>query len=169
MVGCSVTIPALGVGTCKYEHVGGAVCRTGLSGDGKDDVGELLERRVHDYGAINWANNHLQSDAKIALLFNWSGYLLERERLLGSVEDHVPSRHLLFTHGGTTLAYLRGLGVTHVLSTKRRFLKKSYPFLSESQFEAQFVAPTRQLEDLLLLDAELLFQEGRTRVHRIVD
>ncbi|MCB9741478.1 MAG: hypothetical protein H6740_02620 [Alphaproteobacteria bacterium] len=48
----------------------------------------------------------------MALLFAWPISPLERPSVLGSVETHVPTRHLLFTRGDDTLRWLQAQGVT---------------------------------------------------------
>ena len=87
--------------------------------------------------------------------------------MLGSVEDHVPTRHLLFSRGDQSLAWLRAQGVTHVLAGKVHFIRKSYPFLDEETFEEQFVAAEAQLDALLLAEATLVFESGRYGVWRL--
>ena len=62
---------------------------------------------------------------------------------------------------------LRSAGVTHVLAQRVRFLKKSYPFLTDAEFEAAFVAPAQRLEAELLEDGVLVYEEGRYGVWRI--
>ena len=127
----------------------------------------FLEEHVHDWPVIEWSNEHLPKDAKVALLFSWSGYLLDRDRVLGSVEDHVPTRHWLITHGEMSLQALRTAGVTHVVVGRAAFLPKSYPFLTEQQLSVEFWLPRDQLESLLLMEATLLFQHGNSRVFRL--
>jgi len=128
---------------------------------------ELLARRVHGYGAVRWVNEHTPQDAPVALLFAWPTLYVDRPSLLGSVEDHIPSRYLMLRHGPGALAHLQSLGVTHVLANRVRFLKKAYPFLSDEAFETAFEAPARDLEQALLADGVLVYEEGRFGVWRI--
>lgn len=121
----------------------------------------FLEDRVPGYTAARYCAEHLPPDARVALLFAWPGYYVDRDYVLSSVEDHVPARHLLYTHGDDTLQALRDQGVTHVLAGRVNFIHKSYPFLSEQAFVEQFVQPEAQLEALLLAEGRLVFQDGR--------
>ncbi|MDP6935714.1 MAG: hypothetical protein QGG40_22530, partial [Myxococcota bacterium] len=109
-----------------------------MGGESRED---FLEREFHGYSAVAWANEHLPEDARVALLFNWSGYLLERDWVLSSVEDHVPSRYWLFEHGEDTLDVLADQGVTHLLVSRVHFIQKVYPFLDTETFERTFRAP----------------------------
>ena len=135
------------------------------SGQVPDSV--FLKEHVHDWPVIEWSNEHLPPDAKVALLFSWSGYLLDRDRVLGSVEDHVPTRHWVTSHGEMSLSALRAAGVSHLLVGRAAFLPKSYPFLTEKQLSVEFWQPRDQLESLLLMEATLLFQHRHTRVFRL--
>lgn len=127
----------------------------------------LLAERVHGWEAVDWVNRYAPLDARVALLFAWPGYYLERPYILGSVEDHVPSRHLLLTQQDQALGLLRELGVTHVLAGKVRFLRKSYPFLDDTTFEAQFSAPGARLDELLLREGVVVYESGRFGVWRL--
>ncbi len=131
-------------------------------------VGEVdLEARVPGHDAARFASEHLPEDARLAVLFAWPDYYLDRPYVLSSVEDHVPTRHLIYVHGDDTLDWLRREGVTHVLAGRVNFIHKSYPFLSEATFEEQFRAPEEQLAELLLEDGVLLFESGRYGVWRL--
>jgi hypothetical protein len=134
---------------------------------GRETREAFLTRRVEGYPAIADLNAHLPDDAVVALLFDWSGYLIERNTILGSVEDHVPTRHWLLTHERDSLRDLRATGVTHVVWSRVGFIHKVYPFLSNKQFAAEFTEPEAMLEDLLLQEATLIDQSGRTRVYRL--
>ncbi|MCB9764525.1 MAG: hypothetical protein H6739_32420 [Alphaproteobacteria bacterium] len=127
----------------------------------------LLAERVPGWAAVDWVNRYAPADARVALLFAWPGYYLEKPYVLGSVEDHVPARHLLFSHGADSLRLLRELGVTHVLAGRVGFIRKSYPFLDEATFQEQFSAPEQQLQDLLLAEGVLVFESGRYGVWRL--
>lgn len=81
--------------------------------------------------------------------------------MLGSVEDHVPGRHLLYVHGDDSLAVLQQAGATHVLGNRVRFIRKSYSHLGDSTFDVQLRQPQRQLEELLLTQTVQLFEDGR--------
>lgn len=123
--------------------------------------------KVPGYEAARYASEHLPEDAKVAILNAWPAYYVDRSYVLSSVEDHVPTRHLLYVHGDQTLDWLRKQGVTHVLSGRVNFIHKSYPFLSEATFHEQFEAPEEQLAELLLRDGVLVFESGRYAVWRL--
>jgi hypothetical protein len=128
---------------------------------------EYLRRTVDGYPAVEWANTHLPEDAQVALLFEWTGFLLERPSILGSVEDHIPTRHFLLSHREQSLDHLRELGVTHVITRRIHFLKKVYPFLDSDEFENSFTQPEAILDDLLLMETTLVYESNRTRVYRL--
>ena len=134
---------------------------------GQEDREAFLDRKLTGYGALSWANAHLPEDARVAMLFSWSGALLERRQVLGSVEDHVPTRHWILTHGDRSLAALANAGATHAVVRRARFLKNGYPFLAPEVIDAHLQAPVRQLEERLLMGASLLAQDGPLRVYRL--
>ena len=127
----------------------------------------FLERKLDSWTTIRWANQHLPQGAKVAMFFEWSEYLLDRPVVLGSVEDHVPSRAWLLQHGDDSLRDLRAVGVTHVLRTRTRFLDKLYPFVTPAELQRSFNGPVEQLDRLLLEQATLEFQGGRTAIWRL--
>lgn len=145
------------------EHAGDRV-EAATGAEGRD---AFLTRTLPPWPAIRWANAHLPADAQVAVLFTWHGYLLDRTTRLGSVEDHIPARHLLIRHGEASLAALRAEGVTHVLVGRHRFLKKAYPFVAPADLDALFNAPVRGLDDRLLMEGTLLFEESGTRVYAL--
>ena len=126
-----------------------------------------LREHLRGYAGIEWANEHLPEDAKVALLFQADAFLIERETILGSVEDHTPSRHFLFEHGDQSLEVLRALGVSHVMISKTKFLRKEYPFLSDEQFERDFQSPTELLAHLLMMEATKVYESKPTTVYRL--
>lgn len=134
---------------------------------GQESRAAYLSRAVRSADAVAWLNEHLPEDATVAILYEWPGHLIERRTVLGSVEDHVPTRYWLLVHEERSLAALRDRGVTHLVVGRFRFLRKWYPFLSDTVFEAMFEAPTQRLEALLLTDATLVFERNHTRVYRI--
>lgn len=127
----------------------------------------FLERHVDAWPAVRWANEKLPPDAKVAFLFEWSAYLVERPSVLASVEDHTPARHFLLTYGEASLGELRARGVTHVITSGVAFLDKVYPFVPPDELKRDFHAPKELLDRLLLHEAQLVFQEGRTRIYRL--
>jgi hypothetical protein len=128
---------------------------------------EYLARKASDWPAIAWANDHLPPDARVALLFDWSPYLLERDSVLASVEDHTPLRYYVLTHGDRTLADLREQGVTHAIVGRVHFLRSSYSFVDADTFARDFEGPRATVDRLLLQEAELLFEDGGTRVYAL--
>ena len=121
----------------------------------------FLDQAVPGYSSARYCAEHLPADAVVAVLFAWPGYYVDRPYVLSSVEDHVPTRHLLYVHGDATLSELRAQGVTHVLAGRVNFIHKSYPFLPESTFIEQFREPEAQLAELLLAEGRLVFEDGR--------
>lgn len=134
---------------------------------GQENREEFLARTLESWPAVAWCNQHLPPDARLALLFDWDNALIERDTLLGSVEDHVPIRYLLLQEGEHSLDALIRAGATHALVTRVNFLRKLYPFLDQSSFEAEFDAPEALLDRLLLRQGTLVFQHGRSRVYRL--
>ena len=127
----------------------------------------FLDQKLPGYSSAAWINEHTSEDAVVALLFAWPGVHLERRWVLSSVEDHVPSRHWIVTHGEAALQDLRAEGVTHVLAGRTGFLHKVYPFLKEADFRAQFQDPERALKELLLAEGTQMFEDGRYGVWRL--
>ncbi len=134
---------------------------------GLETTDAYLERQVTAWPAIRWLNEHSPPEARVALLFSWQAALLERPWVLGSVEDHVPTRHFLALHGDDALDQLRAGGVTHVLVSRINFLHKAYPFLDDASFEAWFEQPEQQLQAMLEDQAVLMFEQGRHAVYRL--
>ena len=138
-----------------------------LPATGQQSREDYLASKLEDWPVIAYVNAQLPADACVALLFNWDNALIERNTLLGSVEDHVPSRFFLVQHGDQALDALSAAGATHLIVSRVNFLPKLYPFLSESDFQKQFIEPGAALDKLLLERATLVFQQGRSRVYRL--
>jgi len=134
---------------------------------GQEEPEEYLARTLDDWPVIVHARDRLPPDARVALLFSWSAYHLDRPVLVASVEDHVPTRHLLLSHGDDSLEVLRAAGATHVLTSSVRFRHRIYPFLDEAHFDATFPATEELLDELLLTEAWLEMQDGRHRLYRL--
>jgi len=133
----------------------------------------FLQERVRGWSAVDWINQNSPEEAGVALLFAWPKAYVERPILLGSVEDHIPSRVHLDREGDQALQVLKKAGVSHVLvggicDGCKNFLHKSYPFLSEAQFEDQFRRPEQQLHSLLLKEATKVFESGKYSVWRLL-
>ncbi|MFT5680160.1 MAG: hypothetical protein ACI8RZ_001065 [Myxococcota bacterium] len=134
---------------------------------GQEEASAYLARVEDTWPAMDWANEHLPEDAQVALLYTWSGYLLERDYVLGSVEDHIPVRHWLLTHETESLADLRKEGVTHLIVGRIGFLHKTYAFLSEDEFRKAFLEPLALLEEQLLAEGVLIHEARRVRIYRL--
>ncbi len=119
------------------------------------------------YSAAHWVQAYAPSDARVALLFSWPLYYVGRPALLGSVEDHVPTRYFLEAHGERALVELVAMGVTHVMVSRVGFIHKSYPFLEKEEFHQSYVAYEEQLDVLLLEEAVKVFEDGRHSVWRL--
>ena len=129
------------------------------------DPDRLIDRSGDS--AIEFCNAVLPDDARLALLFSWRSADLEAKQLLGSVEDHNPTRHFLMANKGRIIDALREAGATHVLVRRVTFLPSNYRGLSADQFTAEFREPVAALNDALLMGADLLFRSPSHRVYRI--
>ncbi|NOY26770.1 MAG: hypothetical protein GXP62_12935, partial [Oligoflexia bacterium] len=134
---------------------------------GHEDRQTFLARHYPPAASIAWANRHLPADAVVALMFDWSTYLLHRPVLLASVEDHIPTRVFLLTRGDQALVDLQAAGATHLIVTRARFIEKLYPFLSEEELAETMNGPVALLDELLLTQATLIHQDGATRIYRL--
>lgn len=128
---------------------------------------EVLARKILGWDCVDWINQYSPAEARVALMFTWQGYHIERPYVLGSVEDHVPTRYFLWTQGEHSLDTLRALGVTHILTYKVHFIRKSYPFLDEDTFREQFTESEELLDELLLAESVQVFGSGRCGVWRL--
>jgi hypothetical protein len=134
---------------------------------GREDADTYRARRIPGWSSVRWIRDQTPPDAVVALLYAWQAAPLEREWIVSSVEDHVPTRYLLATAGDRTLDVLAEEGVGWVLAGSPHALKKVYPFLSPEAFQAQFQAPAQRFTRLLETRAELVFEEGRYAVWRL--
>ena len=134
---------------------------------GQEPRADYLARTVRSAPAVDWVNENLPVDARVAILLEWPAHLIERSTVLGSVEDHVPTRYWMLVHGERSLEALREQGVTHLVVGRFKFLRKWYPFLPDPVFDAMFQQPVQQLEELLLLEGTLVFEQNHTRVYRL--
>lgn len=128
---------------------------------------EERERLIPGYRAMQWLNEHTSQQDRIALFFAWSGSELDREFVLGSVEDHTPIRHWFMKHGDQAIVKLKEQEVKYIVVGPHRFLPKAYPFLKKDRFEAQFLQPVQKMEALLLRDTRLLVQLDGYRIYKI--
>ena len=125
----------------------------------------LLARRVRDWEAVQWINRYTPEGARVALLFSWPRYYLQRPLVLGSVEDHVPTRSLVA--GGDPIAALRAQGVDYVVFHSRPFVRKTYPFLDDRAWQEQLQGPVDALSGALLAEGVLVFERGPLGVWRL--
>ena len=62
---------------------------------------------------------------------------------------------------------LRDAGVTHLAVGRTLPIAQVYPFLSPEEFSRDFEEPSKTLEELLLREAILLYEENRLRIYRL--
>jgi hypothetical protein len=114
--------------------------------------------------ATAWVAVNTPEDATIALLFAGDVASIPRRTVLGSVEDHTPSRWLAATHGVESMAWLRSQGVRYVLFQRVHFIRHAYAFLDDATFETQLAGSVRTLDAALQRDGTLVFEDGRWSV-----
>ncbi len=119
--------------------------------------------------AYAFCNDHLPPDATVALLFDWESTEIHRKQILGSIEDHVPTRHFLLRHPGREVSTLVAEGATHAVVRTPMFLPKTYPFLNEETLQQDFLVPVSNLQDSLLMNASLVFRSRTHAVYRLPD
>ena len=112
-----------------------------------------IEDEIPGYKAMAWINTHTEPETKVALLFAWSGLVLDRDYVLGSVEDHTPIRHWILSNKERSVERLKDNGVEFLVVGPHKFIRKSYSFLSDEQFTTQFQEPIHLLDTLLLKEA----------------
>ena len=128
---------------------------------------EWLDDALPAHRATRWLNANVDGDEPVGLLFAWHAYLLDHPTVLGSVEDHVPTRWWLRRHGDAALRALRARGVRWLLVGDVRFLRKSYTFLDDATFARAYAEPQAQLRRLLMAEATRAFAHERWEVWRI--
>ncbi len=128
---------------------------------GREARDAFLERELPAWSTLDALRRMATPDAKVAQLFAWHGYYIEQSHILGSVEDHVPTRWWLARHGDEALRALAREGVTHLIVGDLAFFPKAYPFLAPEELRRQFTQPAEHLRTLLLRDARRLHAEGR--------
>ncbi len=131
---------------------------------GREPTDAYLSRTMPAWPAVRFLRDEVPPDAPVALLFAWHGYYVEQPYILGSVEDHTPTRQFVVASGDDPLAALRGRGVRYALVGDIRFIRKSYEFLPEAEWKAQFVAPRDRLRSALETGATRLFAEKKWEV-----
>jgi hypothetical protein len=126
-----------------------------------------LRRELPAWGALRHLREHAPPDATVAQLYAWHGYWIDQPWILGSVEEHTPTRFWLARHGDDALRALRARGVNWLLVGDVRFLRRQYTFLSEADWTSQFVAPRDRLTRLLARDATRVYVGRRWEVYRL--
>ena len=130
-------------------------------------VQNLSSSTVSDNDAIAFCNRHLPNDATVALLFSWNSAAIQRNQILGSVEDHIPTRHFLMRHADDPIKALRTKGASHVLMRNVQFRRQVYDHVSDDRYITEFVDPVGRINSELLMNAELLFSDPTHRVYRL--
>ncbi|MBM4393898.1 MAG: hypothetical protein FJ090_22455, partial [Deltaproteobacteria bacterium] len=128
---------------------------------------DYLSREIPAWPAIAYLRDEVPRDARVALLFAWHGYYVQQDYILGSVEDHTPTRRFVVNSDGDVVGALRARGVSYALVGDTRFLRKAYEFLPEAEWRAQFVALRDALRASLERDATRLFAEKKWEVWRL--
>lgn len=128
---------------------------------------DYLARTLPAWPAVAYLRDHVPHDEPVALLNAWAAYLVPQPTLLGSVEDHVPTRHWVNAHGDDALRALCEAGARWLLVGDIKYLRKGYLFLEEATWRAQLREPQERLEGLLLRDAERVYAERHHSVWRL--
>lgn len=136
---------------------------------GNETPDTFLAGSLPAWGALRFMREQVPRDAPVAMLYAWHGYYVPQPWILGSVEDHVPTRYWAWKHGDRALTELAESGVRYLLVGDVHFLKKSYPFLEPNLLETQFRAPQARMRELLLRDATRLYAADRWEVWRLDD
>ena len=134
---------------------------------GLESQDAYLSRELSSWKALAYLRDHVPASDRVALMYAWHDYWIRQPTVLGSVEDHTPVRHWLSVHGDEALAVLYSSGVRWIFVGDGGFLRKTYAFLPEAAYRAQFVEPRERLDRLLLRDAVREFDEGHWAVWRL--
>lgn len=128
-----------------------------------------LSRELPAWPALRFAKTWIPADQKVALLGAWAGYYVDQPYVLGSVEDHVPTRYFLALHGDDALRALYRDGVRWLLVGDLPGVRKTYAFLDAATFSEQFLKPKEQLDRLLIRDARRVFTQSHVSVWALDD
>jgi hypothetical protein len=134
---------------------------------GQEDADAYLSRELPAWPALRYARAWIPVDEPVALLAAWGGYYIDQPYVLGSVEDHVPTRYWLALHGDEALHELWAVGVRWLVVGDLPTVRKSYSFLDDGTFRAQFKEPAAQLDRLLLRDARRVYFASLTAIWRL--
>ena len=124
----------------------------------------FLKKNVVGYQALTWVDQKLPKDSCPALLFVWSGAVLNRPYILSSVEDHIPVREWLIKYGENALNVLE---CDHLVVGNPAMNRKTYSFLADEVYQSQIVEPLKLLEERLLQQGTLVYTAKGVRVYRI--
>ena len=117
--------------------------------------------------AIRFCNDALPEGSRIAMLFEWRSADVHHRQILGSVEDHNPTRHFLLRNSHRIIDALRSEGATHALVRETTFLPVTYNTIGRERFNREFREPIQNLDHALLMGADLIFRSPSHRVYRI--
>ena len=134
---------------------------------GAETADSYLTRELPAWPALRYARAWIPNDDRVALLGAWGGYYIDQDYVLGSVEDHVPTRYWLALHGDNALKALADLGVRWLVVGDLPRLRKVYRFLDESTYVQQFREPAAHLDRLLLRDARRVYSANHTAIWRL--
>ena len=167
-VAVSVARNRVSLGAVWFALIG--LAPVGLVGTDRHLSRELTARMGAAEAApsvVEFCNRHVPDDATIALVFAWEGAAIQRRQLLGSVEDHIPSRHFILSHPDDPVGALRRAGATHVLIGNVEFRRDLYPTVSTTEFDAAYREPVSAINHHLLMGADLLFSTASHRLYRL--
>ena len=135
---------------------------------GAEEREDFLARRVMGWEALAWTRDHAPADARVALLYTWGRYYVGRPWVLGSVEDHTPTRYLVRQQGERALPTLAEAGVTHVVVGEDKPIRKVHRFLDDAAWREAFLVPREQVDRQLLGGATLVYRAGDHGVWRLL-
>ena len=91
----------------------------------------------------------------------------ERFSVLGSVEEHIPTREWLSIHGDRSLSDLQELGIDFIVVGPTPKYKAGWSFLEKKDFEERFLKPQKILQNCLLRDAVMIYEHKGFALYRI--
>ena len=99
---------------------------------------QVQEQRTAGWNTALWVRENTPKDAKIAFFYAWTGLGTERFSVLGSVEEHIPTREWLSTHGDRSLSDLQELGMILSLSDQLRSTRQDGLFYRRRILKSAF-------------------------------
>jgi hypothetical protein len=127
----------------------------------------LQENRVAGWKVAQWTKENTPKDARIAFLYAWTGLATDRFVVLGSVEEHIPTRNWLMTHGESSLKDLQEVGVDFIVVGPPPKYKAGWSFLTKKDFEVRFIQPQKILQNCLLRDTVMIYEHKGFALYRI--